>query len=321
MISPEEPPAELLEAIEASHHECERILEQFTGELTQSGTPNRLYHYTDGPGLWGILESGVFRLTDIFGLNDPTELRHGIDHAGRVFAVEARRGHPAAKLFAQKFRHGLREGMTQLAQMFVACFSRDGDELGQWRAYADNGRGFALEFDGHQLEQVFLNAAPATSTHSTFPVLYDPVQLRDLSRQLSRRVIPLTAMPQGRRMSNAAINEFMKQLSIYAGFHVVHSALYFKHKAYEQEQEYRFLQMHAAGADVPDLRHRARGSVFVRYTPFRWTSQHASPLKGIVIGPAADARRARAFVRECLKHAGWDISGIRIRRSRIPYRG
>jgi hypothetical protein len=134
-------------------------------------------------------------------------------------------------------------------------------------------------------------------------------------------VIPLTALPKGRRMSNTAINEFMKQLSIHASFSVVHLALYFKHRAYAQEQEYRFLQMHAAGAEVPDLRHRARGNAFVRYTPFHWIHQHASALTGIVIGPAADGRRARMFVRECLKHAGLDISRIRIRRSRIPYRG
>jgi len=211
--------------------------------------------------------------------------------------------------------------MTQLAQFFVACFSRDSDELGQWRAYADNGRGFALEFDGPQLEQAFLGAAPPSSTHSTFPVLYDPVRLQGLCRQLAQRVIPLTAMPEGRRLRPAAINEFMKQLSIHASFHVVHLALYFKHKAYAQEQEYRFLQLHAAGAEVPDLRTRARGNVFVRYTPFHWTSQYASALTGIVIGPAADGRRARTFARECLRHAGMDFSRIRIRSSRIPYRG
>jgi DUF2971 family protein len=310
-----------LEAIEGCHQQCEKIMEEFTAELSRGGTPPRLYHYTDGPGFWGILESGSFRLTDIFGLNDPTELRHGIEQAGRALAMEVRGGHPAAKLFTSRFRQGLKEGLTQLAQLFVACFSRDGDELGQWRAYADNGRGFALEFDGARLEQAFVRAAPASATHSTFPVLYDPKRLRKLSRQLAQRVIPLTALPEGRRMSGPAINEFMKQLSIHASFHVAHSALYFKHKAYSQEQEYRFLQMHATGAEVPGLRHRARGSVFVRYTPFDWTSQHGAALTGIVIGPAADPRRARAFVRQCLKHVGRDPASIKIRRSRIPYRG
>jgi hypothetical protein len=317
----DQPPSDLLAAIEGCNQQCEKILEQFTGELVQGGTPDHLYHYTDGPGLWGILESRSFRLTDIFGLNDPSELRHGIEHAGQILAAEARRGHPAAKVFAEIFRRGLREGVTQLAQMYVACFSQDGDELGQWRAYADNGRGFALEFDGSQLEQAFVATAPASASYSTFPVLYDTVRLRGLGRQLAQRVIPLTARPQGRPMSSIAINEFMKQLTIHASFHVVHTALYFKHKAYAEEQEYRFLQMHAAGNEAPDVRLRARGSALVRYTPFRWAREQASALTGIVIGPAADGRRARTFVRECLKHAELDVSRIRIRRSQIPYRG
>jgi hypothetical protein len=168
--APNQPPSELLAAIESCHQQCEEILERLTGEFLEDGTPDRLYHYTDGPGLAGILESGSFRLTDIFDLNDPTEVRHGIEQAGRILAAQARRGHPAAKLFTEKFRRGLREGITELAQMFVACFTTDGDELGQWRAYADNGRGFALEFDGPQLEQAFVALAPETATHSTFPV-------------------------------------------------------------------------------------------------------------------------------------------------------
>ncbi len=40
--------------------------------------PTALYHYTDGQGLPGILQSGCIRLTDIFELNDPSELRHGV---------------------------------------------------------------------------------------------------------------------------------------------------------------------------------------------------------------------------------------------------
>jgi hypothetical protein len=31
-------------------------------------------------------------------------------------------------------------------EFFIASFSRDLDELSQWRAYADNGRGYAIGF-------------------------------------------------------------------------------------------------------------------------------------------------------------------------------
>jgi hypothetical protein len=37
-----------------------------------------IYHYTNSAGLKGILESGNLWFSDIFGLNDPSELRHGL---------------------------------------------------------------------------------------------------------------------------------------------------------------------------------------------------------------------------------------------------
>jgi hypothetical protein len=42
---------------------------------------------------------------------------------------------------------------TRLAS-FVACFSTDGDSLSQWRAYADDGRGFAIGFKAQQLRRL-----------------------------------------------------------------------------------------------------------------------------------------------------------------------
>src|SRR5215475_13210504 len=43
-----------------------------------------LYHYTDGRGLKGILESGRVWFTDYRHLNDPSELTHGIEMAHDV---------------------------------------------------------------------------------------------------------------------------------------------------------------------------------------------------------------------------------------------
>jgi hypothetical protein len=318
--SHEQPPADMLQAIERCSVQCDGVLSELTATVSKQVTARWLYHYTDGPGLWGILESGHIRLTDIFGLNDPSELRHGIRHACRVLAAEAKNGHPAAKVFANRFRHALASGAEELAEFFVACFSHDGDELGQWRAYGDNGRGFALEFDGQLIEQGFIQQKGVTASRSTFPILYLDTDLRSLCRRLAQFVIPVTALPQGRNLSNGAINEFMKQLSIVASYHAVHSALYFKHEAYKSEREFRLLEIHSANATIPGLRYRARTNSLKRYTEFPWMFENGSALRGIVIGPAADHRHAKAFVRDCLKKTSGDELNLKIRRSTIPYR-
>ena len=70
--------------------------------------------------------------------------------------VELTSSGPAeAKLFASEFRRfeaGAEEGV---AHYFVCSFSSNGDHLGQWRAYAANGRGYAVGFDGQKLEKAF----------------------------------------------------------------------------------------------------------------------------------------------------------------------
>jgi len=168
----------MLTAIEACDARCEAIVDDLGNHADTLRTPPIAYHYTDGAGLLGILESGAIRMTDIFGLNDPTELRHGVAHACDILASEAKTGHPAAKLFARKF-NAVIEGVEALAHFFVACVSHNGDDLGQWRAYGDNGRGFALGFDGPSLEEKFVvRSAERNPNHSTFSIRYDDQSLR-----------------------------------------------------------------------------------------------------------------------------------------------
>ena len=47
------------------------------------------------------------------------------------------------KTFADMFQQS---NIEKTLEFFIASFSRDRDDLGQWRAYADDGRGFAIGF-------------------------------------------------------------------------------------------------------------------------------------------------------------------------------
>jgi len=90
------------------------------------------FHYTNMAGLTAIINSQQIWLTSIFHLNDPSELGHGADIALAILNSEADRGDHVVKAFC--------------AQTF---FSRRGDDLGQWRAYADNSRGVAIGLAPH----------------------------------------------------------------------------------------------------------------------------------------------------------------------------
>jgi hypothetical protein len=138
--------------------ETEEVVNTFSQEMVKAPAPATIYHYTDDRGLAGILESGRIRLTDIFGLNDPTELRHGLSPAIKLLNAARRDDRFEIKQFSGNLAAMLHGGIEQVAHFFVCSFSKAGNDLGQWRAYADNGRGFALGFAAAPLEQAFARA-------------------------------------------------------------------------------------------------------------------------------------------------------------------
>jgi len=148
-------PQDMMEALAKFCSTADQIVNSFCKTLESQKPPKIGYHYTNDVGLKGILETGQLWLTDIFNLNDPSELSHGFSHAVNILNDRTANGPPESKQFAREFSNFHQRGMQEAAHFFVCSFSKDGADLGQWRAYADNGRGYALGFDTKFLETAF----------------------------------------------------------------------------------------------------------------------------------------------------------------------
>src|SRR5579863_6528378 len=103
-------PLDLDDALKAFDEEGEKILRTLTAELDGNRPPPTIYHYTDDKGLRGILEFGTLWFTDIFNLNDPSELRHGLRHAVDMLNARAAGGLPETTTFASMFAALLYQG-------------------------------------------------------------------------------------------------------------------------------------------------------------------------------------------------------------------
>jgi Protein of unknown function (DUF2971) len=313
-------PEKIQVLIDSFSTSVETIVDKFAIELEHIPTPTMIYHYTDGAGLRGILESGKFRFTDIFNLNDPAELRHGLHFAFEFLQVEADKGPPGMRQFTRNVSAMLRTEIEQIAHFFICCFSISADDLGQWRAYADNGRGFALGFDGTMLERAYCKAdAHPIPGRMTFPITYNDDQLREIHSKIIELVRPVVLNILGRDATDDAINMYIGKIMTNLSVPIIRSALFFKHKAYKNENEYRFLEMHQAGL-VPDLKFRGRPYSLVRYREIDWRTEAASALKSIIIGPAADKKIAFQFVSDCLRAFHTTKAIVNITQSDIPYR-
>ena len=300
----------------------EGVIAAFVQKLEADPPPPMLYHYTDDTGLKGILESGNIRLTSVANLNDPAELKHGFSHAVDIINKRAVTGPGESKIFAQQFERFLIDGGVEAAaHYFVGCFSAAGDDLGQWRAYADNGRGFALGFDSALLEDAFVKASGMpTSSNSTFRVKYSDATAVQVQTDITNNMFHLISLPHGKKLDSPTLHEYMGNLLVLTWMHCLRSALFFKHEAYSNEAEYRFLQIHMAGPHAPpEVKYRTRPYELVRYREFDWRATAAKSLKQIVVGPAADKIKGPLFAKECLHafHASWPVDVVT---STIPYR-
>jgi hypothetical protein len=306
----------MTDAIAKFDTEANQIIDSFKTRLESYQAPPVAYHYTTDAGLRGILESGRIRLTDILSLNDPSELRHGLSRAQDILDQKAASGPPESVMFAKDFAL-LDKWLHRTAHYFVCSFSQDGNDLGQWRAYADNGRGYALGFDAKALEEAFCKCAETpTSKGATFPVTYCDSTLDDIHRQLIEKAFGLISLPKGRQLSGDAIVTYMNELLTTLASHVLHAVLFFKHPAYTNEKEYRFLEVHRADA-MPPHGLKDRPYSLIRYREFAWRSA-AAALKEIVVGPADRSGKTLQFARDCVREFG--VKNVDPTQSKIPYR-
>ncbi|MGI3902551.1 MAG: DUF2971 domain-containing protein [Janthinobacterium lividum] len=294
-------------------------LREFTKTVVSSGTPDGIFHYTDDKGLYGILSSGKLWLNDVFNLNDPTELAHGVNLT--VSWLERHEDiSPSVQDYLLRCISGyVQHGIAKLANsVFIASFSAHSDDLGQWRAYADNGSGFAIEFDGKTLEDGFVGQSSSAVQLIANKVHYD----NDLYTERMSTVIKaaISALEQLEirgcelHLKQSVATEITTELMMC----LVSMSSVFKDAQYANENEYRFAQ---AIQNTPDelasVKTRMRPYNLIRYVEFDWKTLYSGALKRILVGPATESKAER-FANDCAREFGF--SHIEVIKSKVPYR-
>jgi hypothetical protein len=107
-----------------------------------------IYHYCSSAAFVGIVNSRSMWLSAYDSLNDSTERGWGY----QVFKK-------ATSQLSKEIDHRFIEAIStmvdnaySMAMTMIGRYSLDSDVLSQWRAYADDGRGFAIGFSPDQME-------------------------------------------------------------------------------------------------------------------------------------------------------------------------
>jgi len=121
----------------------------------QEGQSKIIYHYTDGKGAQGILESQSLWATHYRYLNDFSELvifRKALASWRSTVDREPQHVDRLLKELLDIFFGG-REKPPETEAYIVSFCDDEGDRLSQWRAYG-RGDGYALGFDRTELEKL-----------------------------------------------------------------------------------------------------------------------------------------------------------------------
>jgi hypothetical protein len=184
-----------------------------------------------------------------------------------IMKAEAERGPDVAKAFCAWMKHLLVKSGGEIFGFFVGSFSRESDDLGQWRAYADNGRGVAIGL-APRLFQVHADQTNVGLAEKVLvsQVIYDRDQSMQNLGDAIRRAIDIIVRAEADVTSQAEGHEFLRELATQLAVSIFTYAVTCKHRAYKHERETRMLLVNQLDLLAPIIETRTRGSTLVPFT-------------------------------------------------------
>lgn len=275
------------------------VLDEF-----DSGPPDELFHYTDAAGLVGVLAGkGELWATDVRCMNDTNELTLGTSLLNET--IRARAAHVAQPLLARLLTHPAYVS----GFLFATSFSSKSDLLSQWRAYADNGSGFALGFRSAELNKLTLEGKELPKY--LVRVEYRPRAQERRAQTLIDRLLETLAP-----LASGSLDDQDDQLLATAlGLTLPTFAAASKNLGFEEEAEHRIVlrsyqdPLLAPGAKpgltMPSCRFRAGKYGITPYVKLRFPDGILTQaLSRIVIGPRAISPDTEQKLRALLANAG-----------------
>ena len=190
-----------------------------------------LYHYCSGDTFNAICSGKKLRFSDLHSMNDYMEC-----HWGYEVWEEAASGllESIGKPFLDKIDLIFHSYGFQ-GLLLASCFSKSGDVLSQWRAYADDGAGFAIGFSAKELAEL-------------------PVSLMEVLYNQEEQVKEVTALVNALYQAEQSETEKFGSGFIQACYVIGSDMAAYKNPAFSEEQEIRLVHL----LDIVPTEHAAK---------------------------------------------------------------
>ncbi len=216
------------EDIEAKHRRWKCSLNKVQKDLAIGMVlPSHLYHYSKLDGIRGILTSRQIWLSDIGSMNDPIDGRYWIKVFKPIInhkSVPA----PVKDLFQRTDSFGL----GSIYYFYLACFSAEPDLENQWREYASDETGGAIELSFDSL----MANCDGGKEYGLTPMVYDAAVQEHMANQTIDAAIMLC---RNEDMTAAEKEKFWKWNAV---FSFLQCGLRFKDPNRCREREWRIFR-------------------------------------------------------------------------------
>ncbi len=305
-----EPPERFIEAVRhcATSWQMDRASRHVPSGL--------LYHYCDAHALLNILKSRAVWATGTKYLNDTTELL-SLSNSMRAHA-EKHRSNPAGEALSDMVDFYWVSSDTMQTQTigmdrFASCFSTDGDLLSQWRAYGNNGRGYAIGFDASRFSGLIGPAPTMSLRRMTYGGGHEAYLIDDIIERFAIAIADHIDILDDTGWGNIHARNW---LSMRFGECLLEMADEVKDPAFVEEKEWRLY-----GASQ-DIQFRVSEDRIVPYQQLDISAAEDPkllPIGEIVVGPRLDFDEAVVSLTTYGFSLGYGTS-LDFRRSKAPYR-
>lgn len=246
----------------------------------------------------------------------------------------------------------------QEADKFISCFSKKGDLLGQWRSYADDGKGICIGFKLEELKRIFSKLSTIEGSINNISYLNENMSVEAILKKFNEENIFSSVLEESFAPILEDINDEFERdffISMLGSdfFKIVtekylsdkekemlrkikeickkyNTSTFFKHSGFEEEKEVRILikkikeseEKEKTRISKNDFRINQKNDDFIEYIKLIFSEEDfKSIVSEIVIGPNnnIDEIYLKKFL-ENQKILKKNEQTIEIKKSKIPYK-
>ena len=264
-----------------------------------------VWHYTSGEALINIVETGRLFATQVACLNDSTEVLY----ASNLFREQLITLQSEGNLSTEETRlveNVIKNNTDQVkvpSDWFVTCFSKEKDDLSQWRAYGGGENGYAIAFlvggfFGHESKIARVN--------------YDKDVHVQGAKEIARAT--LSFYMDGLKARNSEEDkatweeEFLREWDKW----ITQLAPMVKDPAFRGENEFRIIRQFTT-PDLASLHFRQKQSLMSLHLPLAFPPSYMTtqalllPITEVMVGPGRHKDQSRLGAEMLMRQRGYNV--------------